>query len=501
MKCLYLNLLLMVNSIKGILAMIIICACLPLAGHAQMNLVKNGDFEQKHNCPVSFTQIRTAKYWSSPDTSHVSGLGPYFGNPDCTPGYVHTCSPDPTALVPNNNQFYQYPRSGNGMISSLVYFHDSALLSPNNHREYAMTRLSSTLIAGQSYCVTFFIVRSNGVYGSYAIDGIGAYLDDGSIDTFTFCGMPHMGITPQVYATTILFDTLHWMRVQGNFIANGTEKYITLGNFFDTANTAEIRTGPHWLSYYQIDDVSVIATGTNAYAGPDVTMYEGDTAQIGVADSNGGGMPCWWYILGNSAPIDSTGTLYVHPADTTTYVVKMDLCGVVTYDTVTVNVVPCSSVNASFTDVGTNTVTFTYTGTTLMVDSMRWTFGDGATSTAMNPVHTYTASGTYKACVRIYTFCGMDSMCKDYPVGVIPLTPKGEPIIWPNPVSNELHVDGGAGSIFSVYDVVSGSARLTMTISRNNEVVSVSHLPRGIYIVQITEPSTGLRFVKKIIRE
>lgn len=56
---------------------------------------------------------------------------------------------------------------------------------------------------------------------------------------------------------------------------------------------------------------------------------------------------------------------------------------------------------------------FTYSGTTTGVDSVRWTFGDGGTSTSLSPVHTYTGSGTFTTCVRVYTSCGMDMHCKE----------------------------------------------------------------------------------------
>ena len=59
-------------------------------------------------------------------------------------------------------------------------------------------------------------------------------------------------------------------------------------------------------------------------------------------------MPCYWYVLGSSTPKDSGGTLHAHPTTTTSYVIKMDLCGRVTYDTVKVNVWPLGllSINA-----------------------------------------------------------------------------------------------------------------------------------------------------------
>ena len=88
---------------------------------------------------------------------------------------------------------------------------------------------------------------------------------------------------------------------------------------------------------YLIDDVSVIASDAAADAGPDV-FTSGDTASIGVSQ-NGDGMPCYWYVVGGSGtPIDSGGTIKVHPAVTTSYAVSMDLCSTITWDTMTVYV-------------------------------------------------------------------------------------------------------------------------------------------------------------------
>ncbi|MBX2905176.1 MAG: PKD domain-containing protein [Taibaiella sp.] len=75
---------------------------------------------------------------------------------------------------------------------------------------------------------------------------------------------------------------------------------------------------------------------------------------------------------------------------------------------------------AAFTDTGTITHGFTYTGTTTpVIDSVRWDFGDGGTSTLMNPIHSYTTADTFHACVRVYTACGHDLYCKDVAVPCI----------------------------------------------------------------------------------
>ncbi len=66
---------------------------------------------------------------------------------------------------------------------------------------------------------------------AYAINHIGAYLDDGSIDggqDSVGCAAPQTEYVPQVFETSIINDTLNWVKVQGSFVANGTEKFITI---------------------------------------------------------------------------------------------------------------------------------------------------------------------------------------------------------------------------------------------------------------------------------
>ena len=74
---------------------------------------------------------------------------------------------------------------------------------------------------------------------------------------------------------------------------------------------------------------------------------------------------------------------------------------------------------AAYTDTGTYVIGFTYTGTTTGLDSVKWNFGDGTTSTSMNPIHEYTAIGTYNACVTVYTSCGSDLHCSEITVACV----------------------------------------------------------------------------------
>jgi hypothetical protein len=303
---------------------------------AQVNLLYNGSFEQHSNCPDTDDEIRYAKYWDAIDTNYILFGTGFYALVDQYPEYVNTCGTGAGA-VPNNGRFRHYPRTGNGMVQSVMYY-DYGFAGLNEFN-YFQGRLTNHLVMGQSYCVTFFVCKEQS--SRYSINKIGAYLDDGTIDTTHTPAIPQSQYTPQILDTNVIYDTTNWTKIQGSFIASGSEKFITIGVFFDTGNVTHIY-NPTLGSYYGIyltDDVSVIASNAVAFAGHDTAIKPGDTVSIG-ASVNGDGMPCWWYVMGNTVPIDSGGTIRVHPASNTTYVVKMDLCGNITYDTVTVKVWP-----------------------------------------------------------------------------------------------------------------------------------------------------------------
>lgn len=298
---------------------------------AQVNLVKNPSFEVYDTCPNNGEQVSYSKFWSGIDSSWVFYTLP---DPWCNPDYFNACATDAGATIPNNAYFYHYARTGNAMMGVRMFNNglvDGALIT-----SYLQGRLYTPLVAGQSYCVSFYVVKM--AFAGYAQNNIGAYFDDGSIDTASICHNYQTEYTPQINDTAIVGDTLNWTKIQGSFIANGTERFITIGDFFDTANTEHFYCSSEGSGFYLVDDVSVIASNATAYAGPDVTITPGDTVWLGV-DSNGAGMPCYWYVLGNPNTIDSGGTLVVAPDTTTTYVLSMNLCGTVTYDTVVVTVV------------------------------------------------------------------------------------------------------------------------------------------------------------------
>jgi hypothetical protein len=100
----------------------------------------------------------------------------------------------------------------------------------------------------------------------------------------------------------------------------------------------------------------------------------------------------------------------------------------------------------------------------------------------------YTVTGTY--CVASAMFPVDVVVC---PNGVKPLTPKGDPTIWPNPVKDELTVSNAAGSEVRIYDIVGqlsfGGLMMTgdkLMMTSDKQVVNIKGLAPGTYIVRIT---------------
>ena len=324
---------------------LLVFICVFAKADAQINLVKNGGFEEYTDCPGGWDNIILAKYWTPIDSTGT--LTPYT-MPLCTPEYCNTCAPAGSLMpLPLNSAFNHYPRSGNGLASGEMYF-DNSYTPEYYQRDYFQGRLLSHLVSGLSYCVTFYVSVAQA--SQYANNHIGAYLDNGAIDTgkdSLNCATPLTSFTPQIVGDSIINDTLNWVKIQGSFIANGTETFITIGNFFDIHHTDTIRrdlTHVPWdlgnpCSYYLFDDVSVIASATVADAGSDQWVSPGsDSVFIGIPDE---GLPTTWYILGDTTPICyGNGGFKVHPNTTTSYVVVLDLCDNKTSDTVTIHVAP-----------------------------------------------------------------------------------------------------------------------------------------------------------------
>jgi len=169
---------------------------------AQTNLVKNPGFEDYHICPGAFSFVSDAYYWSAiidtdyyVDSTYAYSFGFDSGeiikkDANCIPYYLNKCDTCATTAdgrcfnssVPYGQYWYHYPRTGNAMM--LSYF--SAKYDNGQCSMYLQGRLYHSLEVGKTYCVTFYVVNTD--YSGIGCNHIGAYFDDGTIDTSTECG-------------------------------------------------------------------------------------------------------------------------------------------------------------------------------------------------------------------------------------------------------------------------------------------------------------------------
>jgi hypothetical protein len=289
---------------------------------AQVNFVINPSFENLSSCPSHFAQISRAIGWDT--LRNGGGITPDLYN-ICYSGPYQYCS------VPVNwwsNSNFLFPKIGVG------YAGFTALYNTPQLREFIQGILENKLTMNNNYCVKAYFNLSD--FSKYSINSLGFILDDGQVN----CLPVHLpNITPQVFHTSYqLSDTSNWMRIEGVFTANGTEEYISIGNFFPDSLSSPFLFNPSGsiAAYYYIDDVSVINTNLPADAGNDTLIHPGDSVFIGRQPEIGLDEDCIWFV--NGQPIDTIAGMWVKPDSSTTYVLEQTICGNVSWDTVTVTV-------------------------------------------------------------------------------------------------------------------------------------------------------------------
>lgn len=148
--------------------------------------------------------------------------------------------------VPNNSYGIENARTG-------IAYAGMATGNAGSFREYLQTQLLTTLIANKIYCVTFYVSLSDS--SMYSTNNIGAYFSLNPDTNYTM--QTNLSNSPQVENDTFLNPLNNksgWTIVSKNFVANGGENYITIGNFKDDANSSIQYNGVGFLnvSYYYL---------------------------------------------------------------------------------------------------------------------------------------------------------------------------------------------------------------------------------------------------------
>ena len=302
----------------------------------QVNLVPNYSFEAMDTfCNTG--GINMTPPWISPTG----------GSPEC----FKTCAVfQPNYLVPQNIWGYQWPRTGIGYAGFGVWC--DPLVYPDA-REYIQVRLTDTLKENIKYKVNFYVNLSDSSW--YATDDIGAYFSDTAIYKGIADHSPFNSFIPQIENQNgnIITDKINWVLISGIYKAHGGEQYITIGNFYNDANTDTLKvsyggSSPAYglFSLYYIDDIYVYLYEV-AEAGNNQTICSGDNVQIGTAPKSG----CAYYWQpATGLSNDSIANPIANPQTTTIYYLQQtDFMNEITYDTVTITVIEnCDTISTDY---------------------------------------------------------------------------------------------------------------------------------------------------------
>jgi Secretion system C-terminal sorting domain len=204
------------------------------------NLIINGGFENYTQLPSTYGQYYLCNGWSncggggSPDFFHINGTG--------------------QAKLPNPFPSTINPHSGNAVMGLSLY-----AASATNFREYLSTTLSSALVVGQNYQLSFYF--SNGTtpiyYGGLGSNNFSISLSTSALSQ-TVSYNPITTITPQYIYNGFLFSN-SWQLVTYEFVADAAYQYITFGSFVNdsTQQLQQLSPAANLNAYYYIDDVSL----------------------------------------------------------------------------------------------------------------------------------------------------------------------------------------------------------------------------------------------------
>ncbi len=289
---------------------------------SSQNLVPNPSFETYTTCPTSVNQLNSAIPWVTPT------LG--------TPDYFNVCSTNNFVDVPGNFFGFQNARTGDA-YAHCVFFPATGA----NSREYIQAQLTSPLIVGQDYVVSFYVSLANN--SKFACNNIGAYL---SVTAPFSASSLVLAFTPQINEPSIVTDTVNWILISGVYTATGGEQYITIGNFFDDASTSNsINLSTSFFStFYLIDDVSVIPVPQP----PNIllnttndTICEGSCSLLS-ATVSGGALPNT--ITWDNGVPNGLGPHNICPSVTTTYTaIVTDSVGLSDTANITLYVIPTNT--------------------------------------------------------------------------------------------------------------------------------------------------------------
>ena len=271
-----------------------------VSAFAQTNLVPYGDFEtHSGTLPNELNEPTSSCYssvfptgWSSPTLGTPDVISDYtepcnyfHDNTGCG-FYPQVCEFDNKMGCQTNLQSGDHYSSASHVYMGIYTLGYNTTAFPNStlFREYLKTTLnvSGGLSAGQCYHLTYYVSR--GDMTQYATPVQAVVTSQNLDNTNGFAGVLNPGGAIWCQPS-IVIDKLGWTKIEYDFIAQGAETFLYLGFFqdeygptaydVDSPLTCEYTAGMsssaylninNNVSYYYIDDVSLVATAGPTFA-------------------------------------------------------------------------------------------------------------------------------------------------------------------------------------------------------------------------------------------
>lgn len=215
----------------------------------------------------------------------------------------------------------------------------------------------------------------------------------------------------------------------------------------------------------------------------------------------------WHFGDGNSSTAVDPIHVYAQPGTYQLCLTLTDSCGSKDFcDSVTVNC-PRGVAAFNYTVVPFGFDFFNGSNSVDPGVSYFWDFGDGDTSTQVNPTHNYGFFGTYQVCLTLIDACGRDTICQTVTYEPLVGVSSGLEMqlkLWPQPATDGVEVSLTSDSegmvpisLWNSQGKVLWKGELEMTAGTGQCRIDLSQFPQGIYWLRIQDERPIMRSVLK----
>jgi len=380
----------------------------------------------------------------------------------------------------------------------------------NNNSPTGNPSLVTNLTSGQTY---YIIVSSISMAAAQTNFDISINICNGvPVSSFTFAQNAH-----DVTFTNTSTDATNYEWYfgdellpppysQGDTAVNPTHTYASYGDFVVTLISYNACGATDTLT----DTISIVCPGTMPHA---AFTYNNSGLTVSFTNQSVDAVSYGWYFGDELIPMTPTD-INANPSHTYQQYGTFDVTLIATNecgnDTLILSVTitcPGNLPVASFTMIQ-NGATVDFTSTSTDATSWSWFFGETDIfpylpgDSTENPSHTYIANGTYTVNLIVSNECGSDTISQTVTItGLGISSSKFEHLsVYPNPANDFVNInfENIHNAIVEVKDLT-GKILIQNKIHSNHNIISISNLAKGVYIMNIKNESgiTSLPLIKE----